>query len=478
MCFNESNTKTKNHKEAISMDSIIQQISENFIKNILNIFENKRIDINFIENDFLNEAKTFAIKATQAYIEQIDKEIIDNKKLRKELDFIVERKNDKREIETKIGTISFNRTYFLNKKSNEYMYLADQVVGLESYTRVSDGLSLSLVEAAQNMSYQKSSELLTGGKVTRQTVMHKIRKSSPIEQKFDIKKKIDILHIDADEAHVTLISGKNTIVPLISIYEGIEYKGKRGKCKNIFHISEYGKSPDELWEQALNEIEKRYDITNAKIYLHGDGASWIKTGFEWLPNAVFVLDKYHKNKEIKSMTAGLDKETRKSFDKEIRDCLEKEDVQFFKQLTGSLMYQMPEREDKIKLSSKYLISNVKGISICKNDIEANNGGCTEPHVSHVLANRLSTRPMAWGKTTLKRLSPILANPTNITLDKKETVVSVNNINNKTRRIINKKIKVINNKFQLPYPNQLGNITAISSGKVTPLYSIIKHFAKS
>ena len=86
--------------------------------------------------------------------------------------------------------------------------------------------------------------------------------------------------------------------------------------------------------------------------------------------------------------------------------------------------------------------------------------------------------MAWGETTLKRLSPILANPNNITLDKKETVEVVNNISNKTRRIMNKKIKVINNKFQLPYPDQLSNITAISSGKVTPLYSIIKHFAKS
>lgn len=460
------------------MNNIIQQISENFIKNIYNIFENRKIDINIIENEFLNEAKTFAVKATQAYVEQIDTEILKDKKSRKELDIVVERKNDKREIETKIGTISFNRTYFLNKKLNEYMYLADQVVGLESYTRVSDGLSLSLVEAAQNMSYQKSSEFLTGGKVTRQTVMHKIRKSSPIEQKFDIKKKIDTLHIDADEAHVTLRGGKNTIVPLISIYEGIEYKGKRGKCKNIFHISEYGKSPDKLWEQALNEIEKRYDITNTKIYLHGDGASWIKTGFEWLPNSVYVLDKYHKNKEIKSMTAGLNKETRKLFDKEIRECLEKENIEFFYQLTSSLMYQLPEREDKIKLSSKYLISNVKGISICKNDIEANNGGCTEPHVSHILANRLSTRPMAWGKTTLKKLSPILANPNNITLDKKETVDVVKNISNKARRIMSKKIKAINNKFQLPYPNQLNNITAISSGKITPLYSTMKHFAKS
>lgn len=460
------------------MNTIIQQISENFIKNIYNFFEKGNIDINFIEERFLDEAKTFAVKATQAYIEHIDKEIYEDKKLRKELNIVVERKNDKREFETKIGTIRFDRTYFLNKKTNEYLYLTDQVVGLDSYARVSDGLGLSLVHAAQNMSYQKSSEFLTGGKITRQTVMHKIRQSSPVEQKIDIKKRIDVLHIDADEAHVTLCGGKKTIVPLISVYEGIEYKGKRGICKNIFHISEYGKTPNDLWEQTLSEIERRYDITNTKIYLHGDGASWIKTGFEWLPNAVFVLDKYHKNKEIKSMTVGLDRNARNAFDKEIRECLVNEDIEFLNQLTQSLIYQIPERESKIQKSFRYLVSNIKGISICKNDIEANNGGCTEPHVSHILASRLSTRPMAWGKTTLKRLSPILANPENITLDKKIIVECEKNDINKIRRIINKKQKIFNDKFQLAYPNQLGNITAISNGKITSLYSALKQFAKS
>lgn len=30
-------------------------------------------------------------------------------------------------------------------------------------------------------------------------------------------------------------------------------KDKRGKCKNIFHISEYGLSAEELWEKASEE---------------------------------------------------------------------------------------------------------------------------------------------------------------------------------------------------------------------------------
>ena len=75
-------------------------------------------------------------------------------------------------------------------------------------------------------------------------------------------------------------------------------KGKRIYCREVFHVSEYGKTPDDLWEQVSSEIAKRYDLDGNNVYLHGDGASWIRGGLEWIPEAVFVLDKYHKNKAI------------------------------------------------------------------------------------------------------------------------------------------------------------------------------------
>ena len=60
--------------------------------------------------------------------------------------------------------------------------------------------------------------------------------------------------------------------------------------------------------------------------------------------------------------------------------------------------------DKILESARYLSRFVKGISICKTDCRANNGGCTEPHVSHILSSRLSSRPMTWSRKTLKKLA--------------------------------------------------------------------------
>ncbi|MGI6486046.1 MAG: UPF0236 family transposase-like protein [Tepidanaerobacteraceae bacterium] len=42
-----------------------------------------------------------------------------------------------------------------------------------------------------------------------------------------------VIHIDADEDHVSLQDGKNAIVPLITIYEGTKRIGKRGKCIKV-----------------------------------------------------------------------------------------------------------------------------------------------------------------------------------------------------------------------------------------------------
>ena len=100
-----------------------------------------------------------------------------------------------------------------------------------------------------------------------------------------------------------------------------------------------------------------------------------------------------------------------------------ENLELYKQLTGSLIMQNPDRAETISQNTAYLQRFVKGIGICKKDERANNGGCTEPHISHVLAARLSSRPLEWSETTLKHLAPILA-AGSLTLNRKSTVNSL------------------------------------------------------
>ena len=62
-----------------------------------------------------------------------------------------------------------------------------------------------------------------------------------------------------------------------------------------------------------------------------DGGGWIQKGLEWLPNTKFVLDKYHKNKAIKAMTAGIENKYRNNYDKEIREALNEENLELYDQ---------------------------------------------------------------------------------------------------------------------------------------------------
>ena len=77
--------------------------------------------------------------------------------------------------------------------------------------------------------------------------------------------------------------------------------------------------------------------------------------------------------------------------------------------TGKRLIKLhPERQDRIKDGLAYLYQNLDAIAVRYQDPEARNGGATEPHVSHVLSSRLSSRPMGWSLQTLEHLVPILA----------------------------------------------------------------------
>jgi len=448
------------------VEKIITEIAGKFIKNICEIIGSGG-SFAQIEEQSLQESKACAARLMEAYAEQVDTAIMADRAARREAGYRVERRGDGRRIQTQLGEISYRRTYF-QKASGGYEYLADTVLGVDKRERVSESLSLSLVRAAKDMSYAKASYYLTDGAVSRQTVMGKLRRSYAQKCPQERLRRVPELHIDADEDHVTMSGGSKSIVPLISVYEGIEKRGKRGICKNVFHISEYGISSDALWEQALTEVESRYDLDGAKIYLHGDGAEWIKTGLEWFPNATFVLDKYHKNKAIKGMTAGLPNHDRRLFDREIRASLASEDVELFEQMTFSLCDELPQRADKIVENAGYLKGFVSGISICEKDPSANNGGCTEPHVSHILSARLSSRPMAWSKKTLKQLAPMLAGGTvrKATSTTSSLPVPLKNAATKARAAFKSA-----NTRGLPAPSAIGTLSL--NGKVTGMQRLLK-----
>jgi len=449
----------------------IAQIGTNFINEIVGYFSASKgiLSLAEMEREVTEKVKNCACDLVSQYLEEVDAQLLADKSGRREAGYAVERRDDERRVLTAFGELGYRRAYYASKDGT-YAYLVDQAVGLEGYARVSDGVSVSLARAAGQMSYAKSSGYVTDGAVSRQTVMRKVRGCGAVRPpESPEKRRVRALHIDADEAHITLRGGKKSIVPLISVYEGIERGGKRHRCREIFHISEYGKTPEELWEQVLSEVEARYELAGTAIYLHGDGAAWIKQGLEWFPGAKFVLDKYHKNKEITAMTAGLDKLLRKEYQTQIRYALAQNDSRFLLELADSLAAELPQREAIIRKAAGYLRNQIEGVAICASDPEANNGGCTEPHVSHVLSSRLSSRPMAWSEETLVKLAPMLACGGDVELRREQSLPQ--------KLFLTRAKKAAAHTFDnLTFalnPGAVGTLQPISTGKRSQLYETLR-----
>jgi hypothetical protein len=388
------------------VNTIVIQNCKNFIHKIMNFMsEPNAKKLEELETGLETITFDFILNMMKIYVENLDKEIKADKKWRRKNGIVVERNSDKREIFTKFGVLTYHRTYFYDKKNDTYIYLVDTVLGIDPYDRISTAVAADMVEYSGDNSYAKSSQYTTGGLISRQTVMNKTRKLKEEKLKMEAegpKRKMQVIHIDADEDHVALQNGKNAIVPLITIYEGTKRIGKRGKCINPYHIHGYGQNPEETWLKVANYIYDRYDIDYLKrIYIHGDGALWIKTGQEWLPKSKMVLDKYHLNKAILKATAGQE-QYRKSI---YRSIYEGNWIEFCKLVT-ELKHgvQSPKKRERIHEFRTYIKNNWEAITIYKE--EGVSGSCTEGHISHILSSRFSSRPMGWSKKGLKTIADI------------------------------------------------------------------------
>lgn len=457
------------------MEHIIQQICEGMLEEIVNTVQERGLNVAELMPKMVELTQRGAIQIVQELITVADDLLLKEKAERRRDGWVLERRGDSRSILTEIGTLSYDRNYYYNKQTKEYRYLIDQVVGVLPYMRVETSLSKQFVRKSRYESYQMTAEHSCGGQVSKQTVMNKIREAKPV---FEIPlelKHVPEIHIDADEDHVAMQDKSyqcRALIPLVSVYEGVEQNGKRKRCKNIFHISSFKQAPDTIWEEVLTRVEQRYDLTDTKVYIHGDGASWIAKGKEWFPSAIFVLDIYHKNKYIKQMLTGYEEEKKVQLRKDINQALEDMDEDYFDNITRLLVEASPERKAKITDAAAYLHSHMPDIAIRVTDAAACNGGATEPHVSHVLSARLSSRPKGWSIKTLQSFVSILANGPNVTFEQSSShtvqTVAANAMNKAKRQLLSHKSEA---RFQ-------SSFVITQAGKCTELYKTLRGLAQS
>ena len=320
----------------------------------------------------------------------------------------------KRTIITTQGTITYKRRLYIDKKTGEYIFLVDKLIGVDKYSRLTDEAIKKVVESAIELkSYSIAGKYALNGTVlSRQTVFNCISKveiSSCIT-----KEKINapVIHIAIDGFCVNYKnSSRKYEIKFANIYTGIEQiTPKKRKLLNRFVVTQTNQV--NFKEKLLRVIYDNFDVNdNTKFYICGDGATWIESLTEHFPNSTFVIDKFHY---IRALTHLPDPESACD--------------SFFSNDIESLATQISLCEND--LQKDYLSYVIKHFNHTKPWRNSDYICCAaENVVSHVFNNRMRSIPRTWGCNIFKMSSGLALMNTN-NLDISLTSISDDKLLNK------------------------------------------------
>ena len=388
------------------MEKSITQLLRNFTTKLIDLFNENLVSGSFASlcAEAQREACAFETGLLASFFEETDKMILQDADRKKR--FYVEKRGQVKRLQTDMGEVELKRTLFKDKKNGKFRYLADELLDIDKYQRIDKGLKAKLADAAAEGSYGKA-EALTGGAVSRQTVMNIVHKLDCIKAGLNVseQRNVPILYVEADEDHIHMQNGKSGQIKLVYVHEGKKEvcKGRKELVNPRFFTSGENNS-DKLWREVSEYIETVYDTNNIYIQLHGDGAKWIKNGVQWLPNAEFVLDKFHVFKSLTTAT-GHCRKLKHLLIKSIKAQDEVRTFELFQQLYEAAKKDSDRKE--VIQTEAYIFNNYYEIHLLAEEILYN--GCSaEGHVSHMLSSRMSSRPMGWSAHGAEKIAALRA----------------------------------------------------------------------
>ena len=324
---------------------------------------------------------------------------------------------------TSLGEVRYKKTYFHNPQTGERCYLLDRLMGLAPGERLTEDAVARIYEEAAESSYRKGgmNASISRVAVSKETVMEKLHSLQfPETEHPEEKKQVKTLYIDADEDHVALQylekkgdtrgALKHTFMPkLVYVYEGIQAEGNRHELLGVKYFGggyEGTQGTERLWKEVYDYISGSYDEEVLEcIYVNGDGAEWIRTGAKVHAKAKFVLDRYHMHKYIIAATSHLGdsvQDARSEIWRAINGKRKKEAGEVFDRIIG--VTQTESRQKAVETSKSYILGHwsaiMNGVRNRKDDIHCS----AEGHISHIYADRMSSRPLGWSKTGADKMA--------------------------------------------------------------------------
>jgi len=379
---------------------ILSDLFTKFIQNFLGVltddpgrdFGKRMLDIQQLSNEMI-------CKVLSSVLTAMDQELAPQVHQNKEWTTL---RIASRTLQTVFGCVSYERRYYTHKQTGQNYHILDPLIGVQAGVRVSDDVRQKAVEEAVEKSYQSSGRNACPSGISKSIVGQYVSDMKPTYglQADGILRKVSNLYVEADEDHVALQDGRNVQMKLVYIHEGVDTSQNRHRLKNPCYLTWplKGKT-DDLWEHVDDYIVKQYDQDSLqKVFLSGDGAKWIATGQEWLPHCIPIMDGFHVSKRLMSL-AGSDKEVRKK----ARKLLYSGKREGFAALCYDLISSLPEDMRKAKSEQvQFFLDHWQEI---QNRRLPDAQGCSaEGHVSHILSDRLSSRPLGWGEQNLVNIA--------------------------------------------------------------------------
>ncbi len=417
------------------MYSIIQKIYEKNnkilkegLKNVLN-----GADVSTLTGAIKDFTDILGKELFSEIVTQIENLVFDDEKRKNQYESV---RYAEKSLITKNGKTKFERRYYKDNETGENVCLTDKILGLEKGERIDKKVKAEVIRKANDQSYSKSGKLVVPEmEISSTTVMHNVRKNdwkmNIEERKEEEKIKAKNIFIQVDEDHVKQRNKKGcTISKIITIYTRKrtltkpdripEVKQVRKELVDKFTFSGLYKDTQEMWEDVAYYIDCTYKKEEIEtVFVMGDGASYIKSGTEWIAKSVFVLDTFHLEKYINHLNydeylktklqEAIDQFDPISTENIMNEAIKKieQEIEEDKQLSRNTK-RLENRLKKIKDTKTYLKNQWEGIEAHDKYKDKLTGCCQEGQVHHTLSERLSTDAKVWSENGIDEMSQLRA----------------------------------------------------------------------
>lgn len=391
-----------------------------------------------IERSFFEIGCEAARTLMQKFMEEIDEDLLmgrDKGKLR-------HKGIRKTTIKTLMGEVEYKRALYKRMNEDggvEYVYLLDEVLGLDSIGTISPNLVEKMVEHSCESTFREVSKTIS--ELTNQTISHQGvwnvvqavgEKQTEAEKQvitayknneLSGKKVAPVLFEEVDGLWLSMQgkNRKNSSKGKKELKVGVVYEGWEKRYPSSKEYKTVGKTafagymkPEGFKELRDAAIAEKYDVDEVMYrVLNGDGASWIRSGHD-METDIFQLDPYHLAKCV----------VRNVYDKQARRHIMKwlkagEFTKVFKKIE-ELKFECGGLESEVKkltVLEGYIKSSLDGIVIYKDrdgirlplppeGLEYRNLGTMERNVN-IFAKRMKGGK-SWSEKGATNLSKIIA----------------------------------------------------------------------